>query len=506
MLICPTGVSLSGLEKIHDGDVLELDEGWRGGVEHSARIVAAAAAGDEAVYGINTGFGKLAAVRIPSGDTEILQRNLVLSHCAGTGKPLPDKVVRLAMSLKVLSLARGASGVRWKLLVLLAGMLERGVLPVVPEKGSVGASGDLAPLAHIAAVMLGEGRARLGDAEMSGAEALDRAGLEPVVLAAKEGLALLNGTQISTALCLSGLFEAWRLAVSSIVTGALSTDAAMGSSAPFNAEIHELRGHPGQVEIGIALRNLLKGSQIRESHRRGDERVQDPYCLRCQPQVLGAALDILRQAGRSMRTEAGAVTDNPIILTDGRILSGGNFHGEPVGFAADMVAMAMAEIGSIAQRRIALLVDPAMSFGLPAFLSPDPGLNSGFMAMDIASAALASENKALANPRVVDSTPTSANQEDHVAMSCHAARRLLEMADNLSSLVGMEALCAVQGIEFRAPLRTSPPLQEFVSRVRAVVGPLGEDRFLADDIRDVAELVEEGRLAPEGGPKLEDEQ
>ena len=505
MLICPSGVSLTGLEKIHGGDVLELDASWRGGVERSARIVAAAAAGDEAVYGINTGFGKLAAVRIPSGDTELLQRNLVLSHCAGIGQQLPDHVVRLAMSLKILSLARGASGVRWELLVRLADMLERGVLPVVPEKGSVGSSGDLAPLAHIAAVMLGEGRARLGGIEMSAAAALDRVGLRPVVLAAKEGLALLNGTQISTALCLSGLFEAWRLAVSSIVTGALSTDAAMGSSAPFNSEIHELRGHPGQIETAIALRTLLEGSQIRESHRRGDERGQDPYCVRFQPQVLGAALDVLRQAGRSLKTEAGAVTDNPVILADGRILSGGNFHGEPVGFAADMVAMAVAEIGSIAQRRIALLVDPAMSFGLPAFLSPEPGLNSGYMALDIASAALASENKALANPRVVDSTPTSANQEDHVAMSCHAARRLLEMTGNLSSLVGMESLCAVQGIEFRAPLRTSAPLREFVARVRKVVRPLGKDRYLADDLGEIGARVREGMLSPGCAPKLEEE-
>ncbi len=502
MLIDPQSVSLSDLEAVYRGNALELDPRWRPAVEASEAIVSEAANGQEAHYGINTGFGKLATVRIPSKDVERLQRNLVLSHCAGIGNPIPDDVVRLCMALKLLSLARGLSGVRWCVLELLAGMIKHEVLPVIPEKGSVGASGDLAPLAHLAAVMIGEGRAHHGGVELSGSEALRAAGLSPIAFAAKEGLAMLNGTQVSAALALSALFDSWRIAASSLVTGALSTDAAMGSSTPFLPEIHEARGHAGQIDAGAALRELLKGSQIRDSHRHGDERVQDPYCLRCQPQVLGAALDALRQAGRTLGIEAAAVTDNPLVLPDGRIVSGGNFHGEPVGFAADQMAVAIAEIGSIAQRRIALLVDPALSFGLPAFLSPEPGLNSGFMILDIASAALASENKALANPRVVDSTPTSANSEDHVSMSCHAARRLHEMNGNLANLIAMEAITAVQGVEMRGPLTTSKKLKEFMAVVRGVAPPLEEDRFLADDLKSVVELIQDGRLVPDCAPLL----
>ena len=502
MLINLDEVSLSDLDAIYRGESVELDDEWRPAVERSARIVARAASGDVAFYGVNTGFGKLATVQIPAGDVERLQRNLVLSHCAGIGNPLSGNVVRLVMALKLFSLARGMSGVRWEVLKLLAGMIRHDVLPLIPEKGSVGASGDLAPLAHLASVMIGEGRAFHGGSEMPGRAALDAAGLEPVTFAAKEGLALLNGTQVSTALCLSGLLHAWQIAISSLVTGALSTDAAMGSFAPFIPEIHELRGHQGQMDVAFALRRLLDGSEIRESHRTGDERVQDPYCLRCQPQVLGAALDVLRQAAGTLSTEATAVTDNPLVLPDGRIVSGGNFHGEPVGFAADQIAIAIAEIGAICQRRIAMLVDPSMSFGLPPFLSPDPGLNSGFMILDIASAALVSENKSLANPRSVDSLPTSANQEDHVAMSCHAARRLHEMCDNLANLVAMEALTATQGIEFRAPLQTSEQLRQYVSAVREVVGPLTEDRYHSDDIAAMTKLIGNGRFVPEFAPPL----
>ena len=314
---------------------------------------------------------------------------------------------------------------------------------------------------------------------------------------------MINGTQISTALALAGLFDAWRIASSSLTTGAMSTDAAMGSSAPFRPEIHDLRGHRGQKDAAAALRKLLFRSEIRESHRRGDERVQDPYCLRCQPQVLGAAMELMRHAGKVLRAEAVAVTDNPLVLPDGTILSGGNFHGEPVGFAADQTAIAIAEAGAISQRRVALLVDPAMSFGLPAFLSPDPGLNSGLMVAEITSAALASENKALSNPRSVDSTPTSANQEDHVAMSCHAARRLLEMNANFARIVAVEAVCASQGIEFRAPLRTSKPLEKAVATVRSVSPPIAEDRRFGREIEEVVELVRRGDLVPENPPSLE---
>ena len=503
MLIDPDRISLATLEAIYRGATPALNRSCKDAVDSSAAVIAATAKGNEAVYGVNTGFGKLANVRIPAADTDRLQRNLILSHCAGVGDPLDRDTVRLVMALKMISLARGASGVRWDVIELLSGMLCSDIVPVIPCQGSVGASGDLAPLAHLAATMIGENPAWHQGKLVQGSDALRKAGLKPVTLAAKEGLALINGTQVSTALALSGLFDAWRNAVTSIVTGALSTDAAMGSSVPFHPEIHALRGHKGQIDVATALRELLDGSEIRESHRSGDERVQDPYCLRCQPQVLGAVLTVLRQAGEVLRVEAAAVTDNPLVLQDGSLVSGGNFHGEPVGFSADQIAMAIAEVGAIAQRRIALLVDPALSFGLPGFLAHEAGLNSGFMAAEITSAALFAENKALANPRVVDSTPTSANQEDHVSMSCHAARRLTEMNGNLSNLVGIEALCAVQGIEFRTPLCTSPALMEHVSKVRQKSKPLLRDRHLALDMEMVADLVKSGALMPENPPLLE---
>ena len=503
MLIGTLKASLLDLRRIYEGGSCGLDPAARQTVERASLAVAEAAQSDEPVYGVNTGFGQLANVRIGKEDTAQLQRNLVLSHCGGVGQPLPDPVVRLVLALKLISLARGASGVRWEVVSLIAGMLERDVIPVVPEKGSVGASGDLAPLAHIAAVMIAEGLAKAGGQIMTGKEALHFAGLEPLEFHAKEGLALLNGTQVSTALALAGLFEAWTGLATSITTGALSTDAAMGSTAPFRSEIHELRGHQGQIDVGKALRDLLAGSEIRESHRKDDHRVQDPYCLRCQPQVTGAALDVLRQAGKTLAIEANAVTDNPLILEDGSLISGGNFHGEPVGFAADQIAMAMAETGAIAQRRVALLVDPALSCGLPPSLAPTPGVNSGYMMLDIVSAALASENKALANPRVIDSMPTSANQEDHVAMSCHAARRLLEMAENLHNLIAIEALCAAQGVEFRSPLRTSPALARHLETIRNKVPRLGSDRYLATEVEAAASLVKNGALLPKDAPGME---
>lgn len=312
---------------------------------------------------------------------------------------------------------------------------------------------------------------------------------------------MINGTQVSTALALAGLFAAWNAAEAALVTGALATDAAMGSPTPFRPDIHELRGQPGQIDAAACLRALLDGSEIREAHREDDERVQDPYCIRCQPQVMGACLDFLRAAARTLEIEANAVTDNPLVLGD-EIVSGGNFHGEPVGLAADQVAIAVAEVGSIAQRRIALLVDPTLSFGLPAFLTPKPGLNSGLMIAEVTSAALMSENKALANPRSVDSTPTSASQEDHVSMSCHAARRLLEMTANLEGIVAVEALAAAQGVELRAPLTTSPRLGRVLTAIRQAVPPLGEDRYMAADIEAAAGLVRSGTLVEAAGPEL----
>jgi histidine ammonia-lyase len=500
LTLTPGATTLAQLETLwREGAAARLDPGARGAVEASAALIAEAARGDAAVYGVNTGFGKLASVKIAAGDTNTLQRNLILSHCCGVGEALDPATTRLMMALKLLSLGRGASGVRWEIVALIEGMLARGVVPVVPCQGSVGASGDLAPLAHMAAVMIGAGEAVVAGTRLPGADALARAGLSPVVLGPKEGLALINGTQFSTALALTGLFDGWRCALGSMVTASMSTDAIMGSTAPLQPEIHALRGHAGQIEMAREMRALMVGSEIRESHRDDDARVQDPYCIRCQPQVAGAALDLLRQAGRTLEIEANAVTDNPLVLGPGRIVSGGNFHAEPVAFAADIIALALAEIGAIAQRRVALMVDPTLSHDLPPFLTPAPGLNSGLMIAEVTTAALMSENKHLANPCSTDSTPTSANQEDHVSMAAHGARRLGRMTGNLAVILGVEAICAAQGIEFRAPLSTSPRLQAAIAALRAEVAALGPDRYLAPDLERAAGMIRSGALIVAAG-------
>lgn len=492
----PGATTLAQLERLWRQEApARLHPSARPGVEAAAARIAEAAAGTAAVYGVNTGFGKLASLKIAPQDTATLQKNLILSHCCGVGEAMPRATARLMMALKLLSLGRGASGVRWEIVALLEAMLEKGVTPVIPAQGSVGASGDLAPLAHMTAVMIGHGEAEFAGQIKPGAEALAMAGLSPVTLGPKEGLALINGTQFSTAYALAGLFGGWNAATSAIVTSALSTDAIMGSTAPLHPEIHSLRGQPGQIEAAATMRALLDGSVIRESHREGDSRVQDPYCIRCQPQVTGAAMDVLRMAARTLETEANAATDNPLVLSDGLIVSGGNFHAEPVGFAADMIAMALSEIGAIAQRRIALMVDPTLSFDLPAFLTPKPGLNSGLMIAEVTTAALMSENKHLAHPTVIDSTPTSANQEDHVSMAAHGARRLGRMVENLNVILGVEAICAAQGVEFRAPLPSSTPLQAVIARLRAEVATLGDDRYLAPDLAAAARLIGTGALA-----------
>ena len=491
VMLIPGATSLAELETVwRTNRPVQLDPAARSAIDASAAIIAKAAQGDMPVYGVNTGFGKLASVRIAPQDTETLQRNLILSHCCGVGDSLEPATVRLMMALKLLSLGRGASGVRWEICALIEAMLARGVVPVIPVQGSVGASGDLAPLAHMAAVMIGEAEALLDGTVMPGGEALTRAGLTPVILGPKEGLALINGTQFSTACALAGLFEGWRAARAAVVTSAMSTDAIMGSTAPLNPAIHALRGHQGQIDVAHAMTTLLEGSIIRESHRDGDTRVQDPYCIRCQPQVTGAAIDLLRFAARTLEVEANAVTDNPLVIVQtGEILSGGNFHAEPVAFAADQIAIALAEIGAISQRRVALMVDPTLSFDLPPFLTPEPGLNSGLMIAEVTTAALMSENKHLANPCSTDSTPTSANQEDHVSMAAHGARRLKRMTANLSVILGIEAICAAQGIEQRAPLITSDPLQDAMAILRDTVPTLQQDRYLAGDIKRAAELV-----------------
>ncbi len=507
LTLSPGHVSLDELHDIYRREIpARLDGDAHKAIKAASEWVAEAVAGGEAVYGINTGFGKLASVRIAPEDAIELQRNLILSHCAGVGEPMPIPITRLMMVLKLISLGRGASGVRPELVIQIEVLLEHNVTPVVPAQGSVGASGDLAPLAHFAAVLIGEGEAYYDGKMMSGGKALKAAGLKPIRLAPKEGLALINGTQFSTAYALAGLFEAWTASKICLLSSALSIDAAMASTAPLLPEIHNLRGHPGQIQAAATMRALLQGSQIRDSHREDDPRVQDPYCMRCQPQVAGAAIDLIRQASVTLRREANAATDNPLVLSDGRIVSGGNFHAEPVAFAADMIALAIAEIGAISQRRIALLVDPALSFDLPPFLAETPGLNSGMMVAEISSAALMSENKHLANPCSTDSTPTSANQEDHVSMAAHGARRLMPMIDNLFYILGIELFCGAEGVRFRAPIKTSPALQKVCTAFYKTVSPLTEDRYMASDIENAAIMARNGTLlwaAETDFPRLE---
>ena len=495
-------VPLADWRAIYFGAEIAGDPESQPAIEAAARTVAAIIARGDPVYGVNTGFGKLASVRVSDGDLVALQRNIVLSHAAGVGAPLPDAVVRLLMALKVASLAQGASGVRWETLARLQACLERGVLPVIPGQGSVGASGDLAPLAHLAATLIGVGEATWQGAVMPATAALAAAGLQPVVLGPKEGLALLNGTQVSTALALAGLFEAERAFQAALITGALATDAARGSDGPFDPRVHAVRRHQGQIEAAASLRALLAGSAIRASHLTGDPRVQDPYSLRCQPQVMGACLDLLRQAAATLAIEANAVSDNPLVFAkEGEVLSGGNFHAEPVAFAADMVALALCEIGAITERRIALLVDPVLS-GLPAFLTPKPGLHSGFMLAQVTAAALVAENRQSAHPASVDSVPTCANQEDHVSMATHGARRLRPMAENLVQVVAIELLAAAQGCDFHAPLRSADGLERARAALRRLVPTLEEDRYFAPDIARAAELVRSGGLAEAAGIAL----
>ena len=483
VVLTPGSIGFDDLARIMCGARASLDPAAWSRVEAAAAIVARAAEGDVAVYGVNTGFGKLASKRIAREQTAALQRNLILSHCCGVGTKMPLEVLRLMIALKIGSLGRGASGVRPEVIGMLEAIQDPRALAAIfiPVQGSVGASGDLAPLAHLAAFMMGEPHVAHG---------FTQASLSPLVLGPKEGLALINGTQFSTAYAIAGLMTARHLAATALLTGALSVDAAMASTTPFRPEIQALRGHVGQTAAGATLTALLDGSEIRRSHLAGDTRVQDPYCLRCQTQVMGAAMDLLESGARTLAIEANAVTDNPLVLVEsGEIVSGGNFHAEPVAFAADQIAIAISEIGALAERRIATLVDPALNFGLPPFLTPEPGLNSGFMIAEVTAAALFAENKHLANPCSIDSTPTSANQEDHVSMAAHAAVRLQRMNGNLSQILAIELLVAAQGIGLRAPLVTSPALQRVIGRLRDDVAPLEADRFLAHDIVCAQRLV-----------------
>lgn len=500
----PGQLSLADLHRLWRAPrEVTLDPGCGASIDASAEAVATILREGRQVYGINTGFGSLANKAIADGQLSELQRRLVLSHSAGVGEPLSGRVVRLVLILKINALARGYSGVRRQVIDALLALLNADVLPVVPAKGSVGASGDLAPLAHLSAVLLGEGEAMTNGARVSGREALSRIGLKPLDLAAKEGLALLNGTQVSTALALEGLFGGLDVFAAALVAGAMSVDATLGSDTPFDPRIHAARGQPGQIAAARALRGLLADSGIRASHLDCD-RVQDPYSLRCQPQVMGAVLDALESAAATLVREANAVSDNPLVFPDqGEILSGGNFHAEPVALAADAVAVALSEIGSLSERRTALLVDANMNGGLPAFLVADPGLNSGFMIAQVTAAALASENKVLAHPAAVDSLPTSANQEDHVSMATHGARRLGEIAWNTGQVVAIELLAAAQGIDLRRPLKTSPRLADALAVIREHAAFLQQDRPLAPDIAAIFGLIATGRFGPMIGPAEE---
>ncbi len=502
MLLRPGHLTLDELQAIHGGgQPLMMDPAALPGVQASAEVVRRAAEGEAAVYGVNTGFGKLASTRISEADLATLQLNLIRSHSVGVGKPLAPAVLRLMLALKAASLARGYSGVRPLVIDTLLAVHNAGLVPCVPSQGSVGASGDLAPLAHMTLALTGEGEFLATDeghaagARRPAAECLRAHGIAPLVLQAKEGLALINGTQTSTALALHALFSFEPVLEAALVVGALTVDAARGSDGPFDPRIHALRGQPGQIDVAQYYRQLLAGSAIRNSHRDGDDRVQDPYCLRCQPQVVGACLDQLRHAALVLLREANAVTDNPLVFAeDNAMISGGNFHAEPVALAADAMACAIAEVGAIAERRIAMLIDSSVS-RLPPFLTANAGLNSGFMIAHVTAASLASENKSLAHPASVDSLPTSANQEDHVSMATFAARRLQPMISNVAHILGIELLAAAQGIEFLRPLQSSPALEAVHALLRKACPAMASDRYLAPDIASACTLVRGGALS-----------
>ncbi len=480
---------------------VSLGDDARRRVAESNKLIDEVVAGGEQVYGVNTGFGQLATVRISDDELAHLQANLVQSHAVGVGEDLEDDIVRLIMLMKIIALAEGYSGVRVELVEMLCEMVNNNIYPRIPSRGSVGASGDLAPLAHMAGALIGIGEVRVNGSLMTAADALKAAGMKPIRLAPKEGLALLNGTQVSTALTMAAVFRTENLLAAVMMAGAMSSDAIRGSDTPFDERIQNVRGHDGQIAAAGVLRDLMQGSDIRASHEEC-ARVQDPYSIRCQPQVVGACLDVLRHVGSVLEVEANAVTDNPLVFTDSKsVLSGGNFHAEPVALAADYLALAIAETGALSERRIALLIDSHMS-GLPAFLVKDGGLNSGFMMAQVTAAALASENKSHAHPASVDSLPTSANQEDHVSMATFAGRRLHTMIDNVADIIAIELLAAAQGIEFHRPEKSSPVIEEVIAALREISPAYDVDRSLSSDIRRVAAIVDDGSFVKHAAPVL----
>lgn len=495
VVLRPGELTFGQMRMVNGGPVrVRLSPDCIAGIEASARTVREIIDQGRTIYGVNTGFGLLATTIIPTSELEHLQHSIVLSHAAGIGACMDESTVRLIMVLKINSLARGFSGVRLELVKALLALLNAEVYPCIPLKGSVGASGDLAPLAHMSTVLLGEGEVMHKGNRLSGREGLEVAGLEPIVLGPKEGLALLNGTQASSAMALQGLFLAEDLFAAAMVSGSLSVEAALASRRPFDDKIHKVRGLQSQIDVAACYRQLLQHSEIETSHQ-GCEAVQDPYSLRCQPQVMGACLEQIRNASSTLTVEANGVSDNPLVFPDQMdIISGGNFHAEPVAMAADNLALALAEIGALSERRMALLIDTNMS-KLPPFLVEKGGLNSGFMIAQVTAAALASENKSLAHPASVDSLPTSANQEDHVSMAAFAARRLADMAENTAGIIAIELLAACQGVDFRSPLKTSPPLERARTMLRQRVPFYDRDRYFAPDIENATKLIASGRFA-----------
>ncbi len=490
----PGDLSLEQLRRVYvEATELAIDDATWSLVNAAQTVVQDKIRSGEIVYGVNTGFGQLAQKRIDSGLLNELQHNLILSHATGVGDYLDTATVRLILLLKINGLAQGVSGVRRIVIERLQSMFNRGVYPAIPEKGSVGASGDLAPLAHLSLPIIGEGKVYIDGMLRDSRDAFADVGMEPLQLSAKEGLALLNGTQVSTALALRGLFEAEQNINAALVAGSFTVEATLASRVPFDERIQAVRGQHGQIEVGRIYRQLLAPSEIAESHAECDK-VQDPYSLRCQPQVMGACLDQLCNAARIIAIEANAVSDNPLIFVDqGDVLSGGNFHAEPIAFAADNMALAIAEIGALAERRIALLMDSSLS-QLPAFLVEDAGVNSGFMIAQVTAAALASENKSLAHPASVDSLPTSANQEDHVSMATFAARRLRELNINTRYIIAIELLAASQGIELRRPLKSNDTLENYWQEIRKVAAYWDRDRYFQPDLEAIAKLISSNKF------------
>ncbi len=488
------GFSLKDLRQIwQQATTIKVDDHMLQGVIRSRQTIEDVAYSDKTVYGVNTGFGLLANVKIAKDELDTLQRNLVISHAVGVGKPIDVNTTRLIMALKAMSLSQGVSGIHPNTLSLLLEMINHEIYPIIPEKGSVGASGDLSPLAHLTAVMIGLGEAHYQGQVVTAMDALTQAGLKPIMLGPKEGLALLNGTQVSTALALKGLFLTENCFNAAVLAGALSIDAAKGSLAPFDERIHQARRQVGQIHVARTIRGLLKGSEIVVSHEDCD-RVQDPYCLRCQPQVMGAVLDTINYVADKLLIEANAATDNPLVFAEqGDVLSGGNFHAEPVALVADFLGIGMTDMANMSERRMAMLIDPALS-RLPAFLVPESGVNSGFMIAHVTAAALASENKTLAHPASVDTIPTSANQEDHVSMATFAARKLTDLAENSAAVVGIEMMAACQSIDFHENLKTSQALYGVYQKVREAVPFLDKDRLLSPDINHMQQLVISGEL------------